>query len=57
LGFATMSDASDSSSFGPPRYKRVLLKLSGESFQGTSGKSGISIEETVAFAQQLKRVA
>ena len=44
-------------SFGPPQYKRVLLKLSGESFQGTSGKSGISIDETMAFAQQLKRVA
>lgn len=44
-------------SFGPPQYQRVLLKLSGESFQGASGKSGISIEEMMGFAQQIKRVA
>jgi uridylate kinase len=36
-------------------YKRVLLKLSGESFC-SAGKSGISITETVELAQQLKRV-
>ncbi|HQR05254.1 MAG TPA: UMP kinase [Gemmatales bacterium] len=54
-----MTDSSSpaSSSFGPPQYKRVLLKLSGESFQGNSGKSGISIDEMMGFAQQIKRVA
>jgi uridylate kinase len=38
-----------------PAYKRVILKLSGESF-GTSGKTGISIDETLNIAQQAKRV-
>ncbi len=38
-----------------PKYKRVLLKLSGEAF-GHGGKSGISQDETGAIAQQLKRV-
>jgi len=38
-----------------PKYKRVLLKLSGEAF-GHGGKSGISLEETLAIAQQLKRL-
>src|SRR5947199_3864038 len=38
-----------------PRYKRVVLKLSGEGF-GHSGRSGISIDETVNIAQQAKRV-
>lgn len=36
-----------------PKYKRVLLKLSGEAF-GISGKSGISVEETVSIAEQMK---
>ncbi len=39
-----------------PRYQRVLLKLSGEAF-GHAGKSGISLDETLAIAAQLKRVA
>jgi uridylate kinase len=38
-----------------PKYQRVVLKLSGESF-GTPAKSGISIDETVAIAHQCKRV-
>jgi uridylate kinase len=41
-----------------PRYKRVVLKLSGEGFGfGSPGKSGISIDETLNVAQQLQRVA
>jgi uridylate kinase len=38
-----------------PKYRRVLLKLSGEAF-GHGGKSGISLDETAAIAEQLKRV-
>jgi uridylate kinase len=38
-----------------PKYRRVVLKLSGEGF-GHSGKSGISIDETINIAQQAKRV-
>src|SRR5438132_2215329 len=38
-----------------PRYSRVVLKLSGEGF-GHSGKSGISIDETINIAKQAKRV-
>jgi uridylate kinase len=38
-----------------PKYKRVLLKLSGESL-GHGGKSGISLDETNAIAEQLVRV-
>ena len=38
-----------------PRYARVVLKLSGEGF-GHSGKSGISIDETLNVARQAKRV-
>src|SRR5207237_1984825 len=38
-----------------PKYKRVVLKLSGEGF-GYSGKSGISIDETLNIARQAKRV-
>ncbi len=39
-----------------PRYRRVLLKLSGEGF-GTPGKGGISIDETLNVARQVQRVA
>ena len=39
-----------------PAYKRVVLKLSGEAF-GQAGKTGISLDETLAIAAQLKRVA
>jgi uridylate kinase len=38
-----------------PKYKRVILKLSGEGF-GHPGKSGISIDETLNVARQAKRV-
>ncbi len=38
-----------------PKYRRVLLKLSGESL-GYAGKPGISLDETNAIAEQLARV-
>src|SRR5215471_16357433 len=38
-----------------PKYKRVVLKLSGEGF-GPSGKSGISIDETLNVARQAQRI-
>lgn len=38
-----------------PRYRRVVLKLSGEAF-GHPGKSGISIDETLSVAHQAHRV-
>ncbi|MBA4066654.1 MAG: UMP kinase [Isosphaera sp.] len=38
-----------------PKYRRVLLKLSGESL-GHGGKSGISLDEAKAIAEQLRRV-
>jgi uridylate kinase len=38
-----------------PKYKRVLLKLSGESL-GHNGKNGISLDECLAIGTQLKRV-
>ena len=38
-----------------PKYKRVVVKLSGEGF-GHSGKSGISIDETLKLARQAQRV-
>src|SRR3954468_4004890 len=47
-----MPDAADPFA---PKYKRVLLKLSGESL-GHGGKSGISLDETKAIAEQLVRV-
>lgn len=48
-----MDEASDSLK---PKYRRVILKLSGESFGYSGGKSGISIDETIGIAQQIKRV-
>lgn len=39
-----------------PKFRRVILKLSGEAF-GTGGKSGISIDETLNVAKQAKRIA
>jgi len=39
-----------------PKYKRIVLKLSGESF-GPPGKTGISIDETLGIARQIKQVA
>jgi len=38
-----------------PVYKRVILKLSGESF-GYPGKNGINLDETLNIARQIKRV-
>jgi len=38
-----------------PKYARVILKLSGEGF-GISGKSGISIDETLNVARQAQRI-
>jgi uridylate kinase len=39
-----------------PKYKRVLLKLSGEALGFGGGKLGIDLDETEAIARQLKRV-
>jgi uridylate kinase len=47
-----MTDTSDSLK---PVYKRVLLKLSGESFC-RSGESGISMAEVASISDQIKRV-
>ena len=38
-----------------PKYRRVVLKLSGEGF-GHNSKNGISIDETLGIARQCKRV-
>lgn len=38
-----------------PKYRRVILKLSGEGF-GRSGKSGINLDETLNIARQAQRV-
>ena len=38
-----------------PKFKRVVLKLSGEGF-GYPGRSGISIDETLSIARQAQRV-
>src|SRR5438094_5448601 len=38
-----------------PKYKRVILKLSGEGF-GYPGKAGISIDETLNIARQVQHV-
>ncbi len=38
-----------------PKYKRVLLKLSGEGF-GSPGKSGINIDDTLKISRQAKKV-
>lgn len=38
-----------------PKYKRVVLKISGEGF-GYPGKSGISIDETLNIARQAQRI-
>ena len=42
--------------YGPPCFRRVLLKLSGESFC-RPGEGGISIEEVSRIARQASRVA
>jgi uridylate kinase len=38
-----------------PKYRRVVLKLSGEGF-GYPGKSGISLDETLSVARQAQRI-
>src|SRR5262245_10585064 len=48
-----MDDSTDSLK---PKYRRVVLKLSGESFGHVGGKSGISIDETLNIASQIKRI-
>jgi len=45
----------DASSDSQPAYKRVVLKLSGESFC-RSGESGISMPEVTSISEQIKRV-
>jgi uridylate kinase len=40
-----------------PKYKRVLLKLSGEALGFPDRRLGISLEETKSIAEQLQRVA
>ena len=40
-----------------PKYRRVLLKLSGEAFGAGGQQSGLSLDEILGIAQQLKRVA
>jgi uridylate kinase len=49
-----MDDSSANDSLRP-KYKRVILKLSGEAF-GHHGKSGINIDETLGIARQAKRI-
>src|SRR5205807_5559696 len=41
---------------GPPAFRRVLLKLSGESFC-RPGEGGISVDEVSRIARQAARVA
>jgi uridylate kinase len=48
-------DASHAADPLKPKYRRVILKLSGESFS-PSGKSGINIDETLNIAHQAKRI-
>ena len=38
----------------PPRYSRVILKLSGESLS-RAGERGINMEEVYQIAEQVKR--
>ena len=47
-----MSETTDEA----PRFKRVILKLSGESFS-RSGERGISMEEVVHIARQVHQAA
>jgi len=49
-----MADLPDSET-ATPKFRRVVLKLSGESFT-VPGKSGISIEESLRVARQMQRV-
>lgn len=49
-----MADPDDAHSDAAPRFKRVILKLSGESLT-RSGERGISMEEVCAIAGQIKQ--
>lgn len=49
-----MAELPDSES-AMPKFRRVVLKLSGESFT-VPGKSGINIEESLRVARQMQRV-
>ena len=40
----------------PPKYKRVLLKISGEAFC-KEGTTGIDIDEVQSIARQIKEAA
>ena len=52
------SNMSDPAGSLDPKYKRVLLKLSGEALAPTTGsKIGINTDEAKAIAEQLARVA
>ncbi|MBM4004436.1 MAG: UMP kinase [Planctomycetes bacterium] len=48
--------ATAANSEGEPRYKRVLLKLSGESFSH-AGERGIGMEEVMQIARQVQQAA
>lgn len=39
-----------------PRYKRILLKLSGEALEGSAGKGGIDFPTLGAFCDEIKEV-
>ncbi len=39
-----------------PRYKRILLKLSGEALEGTSGNGGIDFPTLGTFCDEIKEV-
>lgn len=41
----------------PPKYRRIILKLSGEAFGHAGKSSGISIDETLDIARQAVRIA
>lgn len=53
---ATDSETPDNREQAPPAYRRVLLKLSGESFC-RRGESGISMSEVESMALQVRDVA
>ncbi len=54
--FLTITAMPDTADPLTPKYRRVLLKLSGESLGYGGGKLGINLDETKLIAEQLKRV-
>jgi uridylate kinase len=44
----------ESAEHATPKYGRILLKMSGEAF-GPGGQSGISIDETLGIARQIRK--